>query len=351
MISQSLVEYASPLQETESPTPVPTGTQVLLATLRCGVCHSDLHIQDGYFDIGGGKQLDVRDGRDLPFTLGHEIEGEVVAVGPDAAGVGIGDRVVAFPWIGCGDCPICRRGDENLCNDNRGMVLGVNAQGGFADHVMVPHPRYLLDYQGIPSGLAGTYMCSGLTAYSALKKIGTVGEDDPVLIVGLGGVGMMGLQFARALFGRYPLGADVDANKLEAAKRAGAAAVYNAADREDGRKLVADTGGGVYAAVDFVGSESSFAFANRAVRKGGKVIVVGLFGGAMSMPLPMISMRSISIVGSFVGNLQEAGEMMALVKAGKVAPIPIEERPMREASRTLDDLRAGHIVGRVVLKP
>ncbi len=351
MLSQSIIEYAQPLQPTTTQTPVPSGSEILLKISHCGVCHSDVHLHDGYFDFGGGKKLDIRDGRELPFTLGHEIGGDVVALGEQATGVNIGDKVVAYPWIGCGQCSTCKRGDENLCNRSNGKVLGVNAQGGFADYVIVPHSKYLLDYENIPAGLAATYMCSGLTAYSALKKIEQPAAEDKILIVGLGGVGMMGLQFAHALFGQYPLAADVNEETLLAATKAGSPHVYNPKDSEALRQLKSDSGGGVVAAVDFVGSESSFKFANAAVRKGGTIVIVGMFGGALSMPLPLIPMRALTIKGSFVGNLQEAKEMMALVRDGKVNSIPVEERPMNEAGNTLDDLRSGAIVGRVVLRP
>lgn len=348
MKAQAIVEYGQPLVEVVSDTPTPTGTEVLLKVRHCGVCHSDVHLHDGHFDMGGGNQLDVRGGRKLPFTLGHEIEGEVIAVGPDVEGVAVGDFRVAFPWIGCGECPTCNRGDEHLCNRPRN--LGIQVAGGYATHAIVPHPRYLLDYTGVKDGLAATYMCSGLTAYSAMKKL-DVSPEERVLVVGLGGVGMMGLQFAKALFDQAPLAADVDEGKLQAAKGSGAHEVYNPKDADALKKLLADTGGGVPAAVDFVGSEASLKFALGAVRKGGQVVVVGLFGGAFSMPIPMLPMRAISIGGSYVGNLQETIEMMELVKAGKVDPIPVTERALEEASRSLDDLRAGTVMGRVVLKP
>jgi len=138
--------------------------------------------------------------------------------------------------------------------------------------------------------------------------------------------------------------------RLEAAKKAGAKATYNSKDPANAKKLMADTGG-AFAVVDFVGSESSFAFANSIVRKGGKIIIVGLFGGAMGMPLPMFPLRALSIVGSFVGSLPEAEEMMEIVRAGKVDPIPYTERPLAQAGQTLSDLRAGKITGRVVLTP
>ena len=348
MKSEAIVEYGKPLELLETETPTPTGSEILLKVTHCGVCHSDVHIHDGHFDMGGGNQLDVRAGRKLPFTLGHEIEGEVVAVGPDVTDVKVGDHRVAYPWIGCGECPTCNRGDEHLCNKPRN--LGIQVAGGYATHAIVPHQRYLLDYTGVKDGLAATYMCSGLTAYSAMKKL-DVSDEERVLVVGLGGVGMMGLQFAKSLFKQAPLGADVDAQKLQAAKGAGAHEIYNPKDADALKKLLADTNGGVPAAVDFVGSEASLKFATGAVRKGGQVVVVGLFGGGFSMPIPLFPMRAISIGGSYVGSLEETKEMMELVKAGKIDPIPVEERPLDAASKSLDDLRKGGVMGRVVLKP
>jgi len=349
MKSEAIVEYGAPLQTVESELPTPEGSQVLLKVTHCGVCHSDVHLHDGHFDLGGGNKLDVSRGRKLPFTLGHEIEGEVVAVGPDVSGVAIGDQRVAFPWIGCGDCPTCNRGEEHLCN--KPQNLGIQVAGGYSTHAMVPNPKYLLDYTGIPEGLAATYMCSGLTAYSALKKFGDISPEERVAVVGLGGVGMMGLQFAKTMFEAAPIGVDVDENKLQAAMGSGAHAVYNPKDEEAIKQLMADTDGGVPAAVDFVGSEASLKFATSIVRKGGRVVVVGMFGGGFSMPIPMFPMRAITIGGSYVGSLDETKEMMELVQAGKIDPIPVEARPLDQATKSLDDLRNGSIMGRVVLKP
>ncbi|MGE0388434.1 MAG: alcohol dehydrogenase catalytic domain-containing protein [Gammaproteobacteria bacterium] len=349
MRSQNIVEFGSPLQALETVTPEPQGTQVLLRVHHCGVCHSDVHIQDGHFDLGGGKKLALANIK-LPHVMGHEIEGEVVALGPDARGVNIGDRRAAFPWIGCGECGICARGDEHLCARPRQLGVSSETPGGFATHVLVPHPRYLIDYSGASATLGATSMCSGLTAYSALRKAGTPGPADPVVVLGCGGVGMMGIQFAQAMFGRGPIAADVDARRLEAALAAGASAAVDTTQPDAGKKFLKETGG-AWTVVDFVGSESSFAFANQVVRKGGRVVVVGLFGGAMSMPLPMFPLRAISIGGSYVGTLAEANEMMALIRAGQVAPIPYQFRPLDDASRSLDDLRAGRVVGRIVLQP
>src|SRR5471032_2768552 len=201
MHRQSLTAYGAPLCETVVDAPQPKGTEVLVRIARCGVCHSDLHMQDGYFLLGNGKQLDVRGGRTLPFTLGHEIAGQVETAGPDAK-VTPGAKVAIYPWIGCGACAACKAGDENICAAPR--HLGITVDGGFATHVLIPHARYLIDYAPLSPSYAGALMCSGLTAYAALKRLADRAARAPLLLVGLGGVGLMGLAPARAMYGTRP---------------------------------------------------------------------------------------------------------------------------------------------------
>lgn len=343
----SLTAYETPLCETIVDCPEPKGTEVLVRVERCGVCHSDLHMQDGYFALADGNKLDVRAGRTLPFTLGHEIAGVVERTGPDAQGIGAGAKVAVYPWIGCGQCAACKVGEENLCTTNRHM--GVSADGGFASHVLVPHPRYLIDYVPLSASFAGALMCSGLTAYSALKRLVAHATRGPTLLIGLGGVGMMGLSIASALFKEAPLVADIDAGKREAALKAGAAAAFDPADREARRSLMKMTGGGVFAICDFVGSEKSLAFATGALAKGGKVAMTGLLGGNFPLAATMFVLKAMTVEGTLTGTLAEARELVDLAKAGKVSSLPIHERSMAEAQAALDELRAGRVVGRTVL--
>ncbi len=344
---QSLTGYATPLCETIADCPQPRGTEVLVRIDRCGVCHSDLHMQDGYFLLGEDKKLDVRAGRALPFTLGHEIAGTIELAGEAAEGARPGDAVAVYPWIGCGACPACRRGDENICAAPR--HLGINVDGGFASHVLIPHPRYLIDYAPLPASFAATLMCSGLTAYAALKRLAAQAALGPLLLVGMGGVGMMGLALARAMFAHAPLVADVDGNKRAAALASGAAAAFDPADPGARKALLAATGGGAYGACDFVGSDRSLAFATSALAKGGKVLVTGLFGGTFTMPVAMFALKAIAIEGIQTGTLAEARELIALARDRKLNAPPIGERPLGEAQAALDDLRAGRVVGRTVL--
>lgn len=343
---QSLTAYEAPLCETIVDCPAPQGSEVLVRVDRCGVCHSDLHMQDGYFLLGEGKRLDVRTGRTLPFTLGHEIAGTVESTGTQATSAKPGTKVAVYPWIGCGACAACGASEENLCSTNR--HLGISADGGFASHVLVPHQRYLIDYGPLSASFAGALMCSGLTAYSALKRLREHAARAPALLIGMGGVGMMGLAIARALFAQASIVADIDAGKREAALKAGAAAAFDPADPEARRSLLKSTGG-IFAACDFVGSEKSLAFACGALAKGGKVVVTGLLGGNFSTPVAMFPLKAMTIEGTLTGTLDEAKEVMALARAGKIAPLPIRERPLGEAQAALDDLRHGRVVGRVVL--
>jgi len=345
MRRQSLTAYGAPLCETVVDAPQPKGSEVLVRIERCGVCHSDLHMQDGFFALGGDRKLDVRAGRTLPFTLGHEIAGRIESAGPDADAKS-GAKVAVYPWIGCGQCAACKVGDENICIALR--HLGIAVDGGFATHVLVPHSRYLIDYAPLPAGYAGALMCSGLTAYVALKRLADRAERAPLLLVGLGGVGLMGLALARAMYSAAPFVADIDPNKRAAALAAGAAEAFDPSD-PNARKALLKASGGVYAACDFAGSDASLNFSTGVLAKGGKVVVTGLIGGAYSTAVAMFPLKAMTIEGTTTGTLAEARELIDLVRARKIVPPPIAERPLDQASATLDDLRAGRIVGRVVL--
>src|SRR5580704_5952497 len=343
---QSLVAYGEPLCETIADCPTPRGSEVLVRVECCGVCHSDLHLQDGYFALGGDKRLDITKDRALPFTLGHEISGVIEAAGEQADGALIGRRVAVYPWIGCGTCPACRAGDENMCSAHR--HLGVAVDGGYASHVLVPHPRYLLDFAPLAASFAAPLMCSGLTAYAALKRLVSRANRGPVLLMGLGGVGMMGLALARALFPDPPIVADIDAEKRNAALAAGAAQAFDPSDPQARRAVLTATGG-VLAACDFVGSDKSLQFTTGVLARGGKVVVTGLLGGNFSIAAAMIPIKAMTIEGTLTGTLAEARELIELARTGKLAAIPTQDRPLDQAQAALDDLRAGRVVGRTVL--
>ncbi|MEJ2257651.1 MAG: alcohol dehydrogenase [Woeseiaceae bacterium] len=349
MRCEQLVAPGEPLESASGAVPEPGAKDVIVAVDHCGVCHSDLHLQDGYFDLGDGHKLDISAQRTLPLVLGHEIAGRVVAQGERVADDLVGKSVVVYPWIGCGECRLCRRGDEQICD--RPRVIGINVDGGFATHVTVPDARYVIDLDGLEVRHAGCLMCSGLTAFSAIRKAQRFLDAGPLMIVGLGGVGMMGLRFAAAMGVDGVLAADISAPARDKALELGATEVYDPQDAGARKAIKSATRGGAGAVIDFVGAGQSLTFAQRIAAKGGGVIVVGLMGGSFTMPVPLLPFNALTIEGSYVGTLADARDMLALVRTGAVQDIPMTERPLSEANEALDALRGGKVVGRTVLKP
>lgn len=350
MKSYKVVEFGKPMQKVEEPTPTPKGSEVVVRITAAGVCHSDVHLWEGYFDMGGGNKYSTAKTMNPPRIMGHEIVGVVAALGPDAKGAKVGDKAVVYPWIGCGKCWYCDHGTENLCPTPR--ALGVNNDGGYADHVLVPHAKYLYPYGNLPEELACLYACSGITAFGAVKKAAGHDGGKPILVIGAGGVGLMGVRFAKAVLGREPIVADIDENKRKLALANGACAAIDPREKEARKQVMDLTGGsGVAAAIDFVGNEASAQFGWRALGRGGRLVIVGLFGGAFSTPLPMFPFTGNAIMGSVTGTPAEMKEMMDIVTAGKAEPVPVIKRKLDEANATLTELSKGLIMGRAVLIP
>ncbi|HXP29762.1 MAG TPA: alcohol dehydrogenase [Stellaceae bacterium] len=350
MKSYDVCECGAPLRLMERPTPKPVGTEILLKVIAAGVCHSDLHIWDGYYDLGGGKRLQLSDrGVKLPLTMGHENVGEVVAVGPGAVGVKIGDRRLVHPWLGCGECAVCRRGDEQLCRTP--FSIGVFRSGGYADHLLVPHPRYLFDIGGIAPEKAAPLACSGITTYGALKKVGPLLQEEPVVIIGAGGLGLMCLSLHQKMGGKAAIVVDIDPVKREVARRAGAQAVIDGNTADAAKEIIEATKGGAWAVIDLVGASRTVQLGVDSLVKGGKVIVVGLFGGDITVPTPSFPLRAMGIQGSYVGSLNEMAELLDLVRRKGAPDLPVATRPLAAVNDALNELKAGKVIGRVVLMP
>jgi alcohol dehydrogenase, propanol-preferring len=343
MTSYDVVEHGKPLQKVLKETPRPSGSEVLLRITRAGVCHSDVHIWEGYFDLGGGKRFYVKErGCVPPFTLGHEPFGVVEALGPRARGVKLGQKRLAYPWTGCGKCAVCKSGQDNYCMTPR--FAGVHRAGAYATHLLVPDAKYLVDTSGIDDAFAATLACSGLTAYSATAKLPALSAKDRVAVLGCGGLGLIAVSILRAKGAKYVIACDLDPVKLAAAARLGASETLDTRSADAAQKLQ-----GIAAAIDFVGTPATAALGIGALKKGGRYVLCGLYGGELTHPLPPIAQRAIGIVGSYVGNLQELKEVVALAKKGKLKPLPVETRPADAASQALSDLKEGKVVGRVVL--
>jgi alcohol dehydrogenase, propanol-preferring len=262
--------------------------------------------------------------------------------------VAVGETRLIYPWIGCGVCEVCRAGDENLCLKPR--CLGVHCDGGYADHILVPHPRYLLDLAGLDPVTAAPYACSGVTTYSALKKV-EFALGEPILIFGAGGLGLMALSLLKAMGGKGAIIVDLDEKKREAAMNAGALTAIDGSAPDAARQIAEKAGRPLRAAIDLVGNAQTAQLGFDCLTRGGKLVMVGLYGGGAPWALPLIPIKAITIQGSYVGDLKETQELLDLVRAKKMKPIPVTRRALEEANSTLEDLRKGKLVGRAVLTP
>ncbi len=345
-----VMHHGQPLELVERPVPQPQGSEVLVKVKAAGLCHTDLHLWEGHYDLGGGKKLTLAErGIKPPITLSHEIAGEVLRGGPDAGALQGGQAVLIHPWIGCGTCAACKRGEENICI--KPQSLGVVRPGGFAEYVIVPHAKYLVPLDGIDAAEAAPLACAGVTTFSALKKFGMRIHEGPVVIIGAGGLGLMAIQVLKALGGHGAVVVDVDASKREAALAAGALATIDARAADAAQQLITATGGGARAVLDLVGATATVTLAMAASARGGHIVICGLMGGDLTLALPTIPMRPLTLQGSYVGTVEELRELVSLVQRGALKPIPVNRRPLAEANEALQALHQGQVVGRTILVP
>ena len=345
-----VMHHGQPLELVERPIPEPKGTEVLVRVRAAGVCHTDLHLWEGSYDLGGGRRLTLAErGIKPPITLSHEICGEVVSAGHAASPVKAGMRALVHPWIGCGECAACQRGEENICI--KPQSLGVVRPGGFSDYVIVPHPRYLIDIEGLDPAEAAPLACAGVTTYSALKKFGPRIHEGPTVIIGAGGLGLMAISVLKAIGGKGAIVVDIDPRKREAALVAGALSAIDGKAADAAQQIVQATGGGARAVLDLVGATFTVTLATTSCARGGHIVICGLMGGDITLSLPLIPMRPLTIQGSYVGTLHELRDLVALVKRTKMAAIPVTRRPLAEANAAMQDLLHGKVVGRTILVP
>lgn len=351
MISFDVTQFGQDLVRVERTAPVPQGHEVLLRTLAAGVCHTDLHTRHGWYDLGGGRRLNMADrGLTLPLTMGHEVVGTPLALGPDARHVAHGRRYLLYPWIGCGACAQCKRGRETLCTKPR--FHGIFRPGGYSDHVLVPDERYLIDIGDLDPCAAAPLACSGLTTYSALRKLDpALLENEYVVLFGCGGLGLMVIALVAALGGRGVIAVDLDPAKRAAALEAGAACAIDGAAEDLKAQIVAAAGGPIWSVVDCVGAPTTLGVSIDALAKGGHILVIGLFGGQIELPIPFLPLKAMTLQGSYVGSLEELRALVALVQTQALTLFSTHCRPLAHAEEALHDLEAGRIVGRVVLKP
>ena len=339
-------------------TPKPLGNQVLVRVKSVGVCHSDLHLWEGGYDLGDGQFMKVTDrGVKYPVTPGHEIVGVVEDFGDDVSGISKGDEVLVFPWIGCGECPACKVQNENLCDTPKSM--GVFQDGGYSDYALIPNSKYLAKLDGVDPDAATSLACSGLTAYNAVKKA-NVNSPEFLMIIGAGGLGLMAIQIAKAITKAKIICVDNDDKKFDTAKKMGADFVVNTSlvgSLSSGtggpvEKIISISNGkGVDSVIDFVNAPPTVRTALGVIRKRGNIVLVGLFGGSLEMSLVTIPLKSIVIQGAYTGNYTDMVELLELARKGIINPVISKRYTLDEANTALEDLKARKIIGRAVINP
>ena len=349
MKSAQIIEPNKPLEINETELPKPNGNQVIVKVRSTGVCHSDLHLWEGGYDTGDGFMKVTDRGVKFPVTPGHEVVGSVEEIGDSVQGVNIGDLVLVYPWIGCGECTTCEKGDTNLCESPKS--LGVFQDGGYAEYVLVPDAKFLAKIDNLDPDAAASLACSGLTAFTAVKKALTNSPEN-ILIVGAGGLGLMGVQIANALTKANIICADLDDEKLESAKKLGATHIINTKEADAVKKIMSICNEkGVDSIIDFVNAPPTVKMDLSLIRKRGNIILVGLFGGSVELSLVSIPLKAITIQGAYTGNYNDMLELIKLAQRGVINPIVSKHYKLDDANTALNDLKNRKIIGRAVINP
>ena len=351
MRAARIARVNEPLQLQELQTPKPKGSQILIKVQSAGVCHSDVHVWEGYYEGVGGQLLKTTDrGVNYPLTPGHEVAGIVDSLGEQAEGFNNNDKVLVYPWIGEGLCPACRIGEENLCDKPRS--LGVYMDGGYAEYVLVPSYKYLVNIgDGMDTDASATLSCSALTAYGAVKNA-NLKPDDNVVIVGAGGLGLMAIQLAKAVTGARIIAMDLDDKKLEFAKKEGADTTVNSKNEDPIKAIMELTDKmGADAVIDFVNASKTVESDMQFLRRRARVVLVGLFGGELKLSLVSMPTRAYKLIGSYTGTISDLIELVSLARRGVIKPVVSNRFKLDQATDALTMLKDGKILGRGVINP
>ena len=348
--SYDVVNWGKPFERNEQVKKDPVGNEVLIKIIASGLCHSDIHIRKGFFDLGekGIHSMEQR-GAKLPVTIGHEIAGEVIEIGSTVKNLSIGQSVIVFPWIGCGGCLACDEDRESDCTNMN--IIGINQNGGFASHVLVQDEKFVFDITGLDPAKVAPYACSGLTVYNALTKLGKLRDGEWLAVLGTGGLGLNAISIAKALGYKNIIAIDIDDTKLAAAVEMGADKTLNSKSKTASNDLITLCEGKLFGVIDTFGSQETANLAVSSLTKTGRYVTVGLYGGDFIMPQVWLPQKAMTVRGSHVGNSPQLKILIEMYRDGKLKDIPIEKRPLSEINNAMNDLENGRVTGRIILCP
>jgi propanol-preferring alcohol dehydrogenase len=352
MYAARIHSYSSPLEIDDIQKPVISSPEeVIVKVGATGLCHSDLHLINGDWQ----KSLPLK----LPKTPGHEIAGWVEHIGASVPKNSIkeGDLVAVFGGWGCGYCVYCKRGDEQMCQFARWPGLS-DYDGGFSEYLLVPSYRFLVKADESRTFLKPEELApltdAGLTPYRAIKKIRHIlGPKRNIAIIGIGGLGFYAIQYARILgSGATVIAIDRNDKKLALAENVGADFTLNTRQSNDMRNKIdiITKGERIDVVLDTVGLESTLKLAVNILNKNGAIVIVGLFGKEVRMPLFRTVIQEYQLYGSLWGNYNELREVIELSKKGKIKH-DIHKFSLSEINNAIELLRTGDITGRGVIIP
>lgn len=342
--------YRQPLRIEEVETPRPRGASVLVRVRGAGVCHSDLHLWRG--------ELETFVPPSFPLIPGHEVSGVIEEVGEQVPPELYPSREVLVYWAYCeSEDEFALKGLYHLCHFRTAAGIAYH-NGGFAEYMLVPHYRYLVPADGLEDLEAAAVLSdAAVTAMSAVKKIaGRVDEDDYVAIVGLGGVGIFGLQLARLLTGAKIVALDRSPEKVKKAReltRLAPGDVVLEASSDVKRAVMEATGGrSLKAVLDFVGSEATIASYIDLLSHTGTYVIVGLGSEEAKMPLRKMIVSEIAAMGSFYGSIADLHNVVDLARRRLIKYVElVEKMPLAKVNEALARLERGEAPFRQVLLP
>jgi len=328
-------EFGKDLTVDNVPVPTPGPGQALVKLITSGVCHTDLHAVEGDWPVKPNP----------PFIPGHEGVGKVVTLGEGVTNLTVG-QLVGNAWLfsACGDCQYCNTGWETLCEQQQNA--GYSVDGSFGEYMLVDAKFAAIIPDGADLVEVAPVLCAGVTVYKGLKMT----EARPgqwVVISGIGGLGHIAVQYAKAM-GLRVAAVDVADDKLALAKKHGAELLVNAL-HDDPIEVVQKVTGGAHGVLVTAVHPSAFGQAIHMSRRGGTIVFNGLPAGDFPASIFEIVLKGLTVRGSIVGTRQDLAEALEFYARGQIHPT-VATRNLSEINAVFDEMKHGKIVGRVVIK-